>query len=327
MLMKYKLNLTIAHQYVDQMSEKVKEAVFGNVGTMVVFRVGSADAEIFEKEFAPFFLLEDVVSLGQRQIYLRLMIDGVGSQPFSATTLPPIPPPEISYKQNVIDFSRMTFARKKEDVEKEIREWHAPVTFSQEDRARDFQKGEQGKMSKSIGEPRGFQSQATYFPKKEQGSSQTGGQGGQSDKPPYSEPQKFSGNAHHAPKLSGNALNTSLRDALQKEIKRDTGSTLPREQKKSEPQKQSQSHASAGRVSLSSLLGSQKQSQTHVVDAKQKADLKTTLSQVTQGVIQTQQPSTPKPQQKEDIAHKSGGDMSAKNSAEIPPDVLKKLLE
>ncbi len=324
---KYKLNLTIAHQYVDQMSEKVKEAVFGNVGTMVVFRVGSADAEIFEKEFAPFFLLEDVVSLGQRQIYLRLMIDGVGSQPFSATTLPPIPPPEISYKQNVIDFSRMTFARKKEDVEKEIREWHAPVTFSQEDRARDFQKGEQGKMSKSIGEPRGFQSQATYFPKKEQGSSQTGGQGGQSDKPPYSEPQKFSGNAHHAPKLSGNALNTSLRDALQKEIKRDTGSTLPREQKKSEPQKQSQSHASAGRVSLSSLLGSQKQSQTHVVDAKQKADLKTTLSQVTQGVIQTQQPSTPKPQQKEDIAHKSGGDMSAKNSAEIPPDVLKKLLE
>lgn len=324
---KYKLNLTIAHQYVDQMSEKVKEAVFGNVGTMVVFRVGSADAEIFEKEFAPFFLLEDVVSLGQRQIYLRLMIDGVGSQPFSATTLPPIPPPEISYKQNVIDFSRMTFARKKEDVEKEIREWHAPVTFSQEDRARDFQKGEQGKMSKSIGEPRGFQSQATYFPKKEQGSSQTGGQRGHSDKPPYSEPQKFSGNAHHAPKLSGNALNTSLRDALQKEIKRDTGSTLPREQKKSEPQKQSQSHASAGRVSLSSLLGSQKQSQTHVVDAKQKADLKTTLSQVTQGVVQTQQPSTPKLQQKEDVVHKSGDDMSAKNSAEIPPDVLKKLLE
>lgn len=319
---KYKLNLTIAHQYVDQMSEKVKEAVFGNVGTMVVFRVGSADAEIFEKEFAPFFLLEDVVSLGQRQIYLRLMIDGVGSQPFSATTLPPIPPPEISYKQNVIDFSRMTFARKKEDVEKEIREWHAPVTFSQEDRARDVQKGEQARMSKGIPEQRGFQSQATYFPKKEQGNSQTGGQGGQPDRSSHGESQKFSGNSHHAPKLSGNALNTSLRDALQKEIKGDVRNTLPKEQKKPE----TQTHASAGRVSLSSLLGSQKQSQTHIVDAKQKADLKTTLSQVTQGVAQTQQSRTPQPQKKEEILHKNE-DAGAKKSNEIPPDVLKRLLE
>jgi len=87
---KYKLNLTIAHQYIEQMPEKVHAAVFGNVGTMVVFRVGATDAELLEKEFSPEFLVEDIVNLGFAQIYLKLMIDGIGSSPFSARTLPPI---------------------------------------------------------------------------------------------------------------------------------------------------------------------------------------------------------------------------------------------
>jgi hypothetical protein len=86
---KYKLNLTIAQQYVEQVEEEVRSSVFGNVGTMIVFRVGSFDAEIFEKEFAPLFMAEDIVNLGFAQVYLRLMIDGIGSKPFSATTLPP----------------------------------------------------------------------------------------------------------------------------------------------------------------------------------------------------------------------------------------------
>lgn len=311
---KYKLNLTIAHQYVDQMSDKVKEAVFGNVGTMVVFRVGSADAEIFEKEFAPFFLLEDVVSLGQRQIYLRLMIDGVGSQPFSATTLPPIPPPEISYRQQVIDFSRMKFARKKEDVEKEIREWHAPVSFTPEDRARDIQKGEQAKMAKGIPEHKIFQSQATYFPKREQENSQSSGQ--------VKRPDTVSQPTQQAPKLSGNALNTSLRDALQKEIKGGPAHIVPKEQKKHEVH--AVTRETTERISLSSLLGSQKQSQTHVVDAKQKAELKTTLGHVPQSGIQSQAHS--QTQKKEDVVNK-GQETVPKKSNEIPPDVLKKLLE
>lgn len=72
---KYKLNLTMAHQYIEQMEEEVREAVFGNVGTMIVFRVGAYDADVLEKEFAPVFTAEDLVNLGLRQIYLKLMID------------------------------------------------------------------------------------------------------------------------------------------------------------------------------------------------------------------------------------------------------------
>ncbi len=120
---KYKLNLTIAHQYVEQMSEEVRAAVFGNVGTMIVFRVGSIDAEQFEREFAPKFLAEDIVNLGKYQMYLRLMIDGMGSQPFSATNLPPIALPPISYKEQVIASSQTLYGHKREEVEESIRTW------------------------------------------------------------------------------------------------------------------------------------------------------------------------------------------------------------
>jgi hypothetical protein len=123
---KYKLNLTIAHQYIEQMEEEVRAAVFGNVGTMIVFRVGATDAEYLEKEFAPTFTAEDIVNLGRYQIYLKLMIDGISSSPFSATNLPPIKPPEISHVQEVIAMSRKQFANSRDSVEKEIVDWHAP---------------------------------------------------------------------------------------------------------------------------------------------------------------------------------------------------------
>lgn len=121
---KYKLSLTIAHQYIEQMSEEVRAAVFGNVGTMICFRVGAFDAEVLEKEFAPQFTAEDMVNLGFAQIYLKLMIDGVSSSPFSATTMPPIAESEILFKQDVIESSRSIFARPRALVEEEIRKWH-----------------------------------------------------------------------------------------------------------------------------------------------------------------------------------------------------------
>jgi energy-coupling factor transporter ATP-binding protein EcfA2 len=121
---KYKLNLTIAHQYIEQMSEEVRAAVFGNVGTMITFRVGAFDAEILEKEFAPQFTAEDLVNLGFAQIYLKLMIDGVSSQPFSATTIPPIKEPPVSYRQEVIEESRRQFAIKRDVVEQDVHDWH-----------------------------------------------------------------------------------------------------------------------------------------------------------------------------------------------------------
>jgi len=122
---KYKLNLTIAHQYVDQMPETVQSAVFGNVGTTIAFRVGPFDAEKLEKIFAPKFTEEDLVNLGFAQVYLTLMIDGVGSPPFSAVTLAPLSLPGPSLKEELIESSRTQYARVREEVERAINEWHA----------------------------------------------------------------------------------------------------------------------------------------------------------------------------------------------------------
>ncbi|MCL5782247.1 MAG: type IV secretion system DNA-binding domain-containing protein [Patescibacteria group bacterium] len=121
---KYKLNLTIAHQYIEQMDEQVRAAVFGNVGTMIVFRIGATDAEVLEKEFMPTFTVEDLVNLGFTQIYLKLMIDGLTSAPFSAVTLPPIKQPEVSSVQQIVEASRAHYARPRIMVEAEIIKFH-----------------------------------------------------------------------------------------------------------------------------------------------------------------------------------------------------------
>jgi hypothetical protein len=117
---KYKLALTLANQYIEQMEEEVRDAVFGNVGTLIVFRVGPFDAEVLETVFEPTFTPEDLVGLGIGQIYLTLMIDGVGSPPFSAETIPPIEPPNITYRDDVIVNSRAAYGRPRADVEATI---------------------------------------------------------------------------------------------------------------------------------------------------------------------------------------------------------------
>jgi energy-coupling factor transporter ATP-binding protein EcfA2 len=124
---KYKLNLTIAHQYIEQMEENVRDAVFGNVGTTISFRVGPLDAEVLEKIFLPTFTAEDIVNLGKYQIYLTLMIDGVGSKPFSATNMPPLKRKPITYRDEVIEFSRATYANPRKEVQAQTEEWHAHV--------------------------------------------------------------------------------------------------------------------------------------------------------------------------------------------------------
>jgi hypothetical protein len=124
---KYHLNLTIAHQYIEQMEEEVRNAVFGNVGTIVSFRVGPFDAEVLETIFTPQFTATDIVNLSFAQVYLTLMIDGIGSQPFSATTLPPIAPPTISCKDMAVAASRKAFTRPRKEVEEEILKFHERV--------------------------------------------------------------------------------------------------------------------------------------------------------------------------------------------------------
>ncbi len=124
---KYHLNLIIAHQYIEQMDEEVRNAVFGNVGTTVAFRVGPFDAEVLETVFAPRFTAIDLVNLGFAQIYLTLMIDGIGSQPFSAQTLAPIEPPKISCKEMVLHSSRSNYAKDRVTVEEIVADLHNPT--------------------------------------------------------------------------------------------------------------------------------------------------------------------------------------------------------
>jgi len=120
---KYRLSLILAHQYIAQMDEEVSDAVFGNVGTLVSFRVGAVDAESLEKEFAPEFAVEDFVNIGKYNIILKLMIDGIASRGFAAVTLPPILP-EVSYRDEVIESSREQFTSHRSDVEAYIEKWH-----------------------------------------------------------------------------------------------------------------------------------------------------------------------------------------------------------
>ncbi len=120
---KYHLNLVMAHQYIKQMEEPVQDAVFGNVGTIVSFRVGAEDAEFLEKWFSPDFTMNDIVNLGKYNIYLKLMIDGISSKGFSAGTLPPFPKPGLVYKEDIIRSSREKYASQRDLVEKNIAEW------------------------------------------------------------------------------------------------------------------------------------------------------------------------------------------------------------
>lgn len=120
---KYRLDLILANQYITQLEEPVRDAVFGNAGTLVTFRVGAADAEFLEKEFEPIFLPNDLVNLPKYNIYLKLMIDGITGDAFSATVLPPIAIEESGSHEKVIQVSRDRYATRKEDVEEKIRRW------------------------------------------------------------------------------------------------------------------------------------------------------------------------------------------------------------
>ena len=125
---KYRLNLTVAHQYTAQLENKdgskVRDAVFGNVGTMIIFRVGADDADFLEKEFEPEFMAQDLVNLPNFHIYLKLMIDGITSRPFSASTLPPLKvDPTSGVKDAIITSSRNLYCRSRQEVEDEISKW------------------------------------------------------------------------------------------------------------------------------------------------------------------------------------------------------------
>jgi Type IV secretion-system coupling protein DNA-binding domain len=126
---KYKLSLFLAHQYIEQVHEKIRYAIFGNVGTMIIFRVGAEDAKQFAQELHPTFTEEDLINLPRYSMYLKLMIDGTSSKPFSANTIP-IPSPTNSYKREIIEYSRKVYGTKKELIEEEIENRYATMKKS-----------------------------------------------------------------------------------------------------------------------------------------------------------------------------------------------------
>lgn len=119
---KYKLSLVVAHQYVTQLLEPVRDAVFGNVGTIVNFRIGSLDSELFAKEYEPYVLEPDLVSLEFAEIYTKLMIRGIASSPFSARTLPPIRFEEDNLDK-IVRLTRERYASPVAEVADKINRW------------------------------------------------------------------------------------------------------------------------------------------------------------------------------------------------------------
>lgn len=120
---KYRLDLIVAHQYIGQLEETVRDAIFGNVGTIVSFRVGATDAEFLEKEFEPIFMMNDLVNLAKYDMYLKLMIDGVSGDAFSATSLPHIEVAVKSDPEKIIKVSRERYTKKREVVEDKVARW------------------------------------------------------------------------------------------------------------------------------------------------------------------------------------------------------------
>src|SRR3990172_1008090 len=117
---KYHLNLVVANQFSTQLKEEIRDSVFGNVGTVVSFRVGTEDAEFLAKQLAPVFELDDLQFLPNYNTAVRMMIGGVPVQPFSMATLPPLGEPNKQLSDALKQLSAAKYGRPKATVESEI---------------------------------------------------------------------------------------------------------------------------------------------------------------------------------------------------------------
>lgn len=116
---KYRLNLTIAHQYMQQLPDEVRATIFGNVSNIMSFRIGGEDAQILVKEFEPTFAVSDFLNLDLRNFYIKMSIDGKTSQPFSATTIT-VDQQHTGMMEKIIENSRNKYAKSRKAVEEEI---------------------------------------------------------------------------------------------------------------------------------------------------------------------------------------------------------------
>lgn len=173
---KYKLCLILAHQYINQLifdnNSTVRDAIFGNIGTIVTFRVGAEDAEHLEKEFDPVFLMNDLVNLNKYTIYLKLMIDGITGDAFSAQSLPPMDISETaSNEEKAIRVSRERYGKTRAEVEEKITRWSGMMDMDEFERNKATDqgavKGEQRPMpARAMSEPIRQAERSSNFVKK-----------------------------------------------------------------------------------------------------------------------------------------------------------------
>lgn len=116
---KYRLSLTVAHQYIEQLEENIKNAVFGNVGSMIIYRVSPENAVIFEKQLAPNFTPEDVLKLENFNAYAKILVGGVPEKAFNLK-IPPPPKGNNEIADKVKQISYLKYGRPREEVEAEI---------------------------------------------------------------------------------------------------------------------------------------------------------------------------------------------------------------
>ena len=119
---KYRLCLTLSHQYIDQLSLPVRQAVFGNVGTLIAFRVGSTDAEVLKKEFGNVFEIQQFADLNQYEVLVNLLESGTNRTPFRGRTLEPLGN-RVGRKEKLITHSRERFATLRTVVENKLNRW------------------------------------------------------------------------------------------------------------------------------------------------------------------------------------------------------------
>ncbi len=116
---KYRLGLNVAHQFIAQLVDRIRDAVFGNVGSMAVFRVGTEDAQFLEKQFSPTFTARDIMNLENRNAYMKMLVNGQPEAPFNIETLPP-PKGDMALVAKLKEISSLTYGRDRQEVEAEI---------------------------------------------------------------------------------------------------------------------------------------------------------------------------------------------------------------
>lgn len=119
---KYRLCLTLSHQYIDQLPLPVRQAVFGNVGTLIAFRIGYADAEAMEKEFGHTYPASTIADLNRYEIVVKLLVDGTNIEPFRAKMLPPLEN-RVGHKGKLIALSRERFAIPRVVIDDKLARW------------------------------------------------------------------------------------------------------------------------------------------------------------------------------------------------------------